>query len=213
MPFAVNRDARRTRDSSRADQSRSSGASITAKRSGSKVAKASRSRLSIDWSCSASTIPKAMNTEEPRNRATAQPASSASAVVQGFTSTGPRASPAMSAISGIAAGTSLRTLERRERLDVMSVWEKVEEVECGEAPAGRDQPARVTGKGYRIAGEICNPFFRPFRDCRDDLAPRARARRIEKDEVGLRKLLRVSLDRIFDDARVRRKIDPRVMRG
>src|SRR5947208_14039051 len=74
------------------------------------------------------------------------------------------ARPAMKAISGNAAGTSLCTLERRERFYVMGVGEEVEEIERGKAPAGRDQPARVTGKGYRIAGEITNHLARSLPD-------------------------------------------------
>jgi hypothetical protein len=42
----------------------------------------------------------------------------------------------------------------------MGIGEEVEEVQRGEAPAGRDQPARVPGEGYGIAGEIGNDFFR-----------------------------------------------------
>src|SRR5437899_1888989 len=63
----------------------------------------------------------------------------------------PHVRPAMYAISGSAAGTSLGTLERRERFYVMRVGEEIDEVERGQAPTGRDQPARVTRKGYRIA--------------------------------------------------------------
>src|SRR6266487_5574792 len=103
----------------------------------------------------------------------------------------PQTRPAMNAISGSAAGTSLRlssglalcTLERRERLYVMRVGEEIEEVESGEVPPGRDQPARVTGKGYRIAREITNHLTRLLTDRVDRVLSRARARRIEKDEV------------------------------
>src|SRR6185369_17811876 len=80
----------------------------------------------------------------------------------GLMRTGPTARPRISARSGIAAGTSLRTLERGESLDVMGIRKKVEEVERGEAPAGRDQPARVTGEGYGIARQVRNLFFRPL---------------------------------------------------
>ena len=51
--------------------------------------------------------------------------------------------PVTNAISGSAAGTSSRTLEGSESLHVMRVREEVDEVERGEAPAGRGQPARV----------------------------------------------------------------------
>ena len=69
----------------------------------------------------------------------------------GFTISGATASAAANAISGSAAGMSSRTLERSERFDVMGVGEEVEEVERGEPPAGRGQPVRVAGEGYRIA--------------------------------------------------------------
>src|SRR5437016_4193670 len=51
----------------------------------------------------------------------------------------PQTRPVMNAISGSAAGTSLYTLERRERFYVMRVGEEIEEIECGELPSGRDQ--------------------------------------------------------------------------
>src|SRR5207302_4189877 len=90
------------------------------------------------------------------------------------------------AISGSAAGTSLGTLERRERFYVMRVGEEIDEVERGQAPPGRDQPARVSRKGYRIAREITNDRARPAPDRLDDAPSRAGARRIEKNEISVR---------------------------
>src|SRR2546428_10379029 len=89
-------------------------------------------------------------------------------------------------MSGSAAGQSLCTLERRERFYVMRVGEEIEEVERGQAPAGRDQPARVARKGYRIAGEITNHLARASAGRIDDAFSGAGARRIEKDEVSVR---------------------------
>src|SRR5712692_5367958 len=111
-------------------------------------------------------------------------------------------------MSGSAAGTSLRTLERRERFYVMGVGEEIEEVERGQAPAGRDQPASVARKGYRIAGEITNDLAGALRDGIDDGASRARAGRIEKDEVGVGHI--EMIHRSIDDLNIRRCVFPRV---
>src|SRR5207248_651533 len=100
----------------------------------------------------------------------------------------PHVRPAMYAISGNAAGASDGTLERSERFYVMRVGEEIDEVERGEAPAGRDQPIRVARKGYRIAGEITNHLARANGNRVDDRLPRSGARRIEEDEVGARNI-------------------------
>ena len=66
----------------------------------------------------------------------------------------------------------------------MGVREEIDEVERGQAPAGRDQPARVAGKGYWIAGEITNDLARAPADRLDHALVRSGARRIEKNEIG-----------------------------
>src|ERR1044071_1767828 len=110
----------------------------------------------------------------------------------GFTSAGPIASPAIKPMSARAAGTSLRrgsgqaffsTLEGGERLDVMGIGEKVEEVEGRQTPTRRGQPARLAREGYGIARQIRNLFFRPLRDRANHFWPCPRARRIEKHEI------------------------------
>src|ERR1700740_473540 len=93
-----------------------------------------------------------------------------------------------------AGGASGRTLERRERFDVVSVGEEVEEVQRAEAPARRGQPARVAGEGYGIAGEEANLFVRLSRNRFDDIALCSRSGRIEKDEIGARHVLDPPLD-------------------
>src|SRR5438093_9328782 len=69
---------------------------------------------------------------------------------------------------------------------MVRIGEEIEEVERDQAPAGRNQPARVAGKGYRIAGEITNDLAGALRDRFDGVALRSRARRIEEDEVSAR---------------------------
>src|SRR5687768_1883427 len=122
-------------------------------------ANAASSRAVRDCTCSDRTMPSAVkNAGRKRSEMTSSPA----IANQGFTSG--TASPVIKATSGSAAGVSLRTLERGERFDVMGIREEVEEVQRGEAPARRDQPARVPGKGYGIAGQVGNHFFRPLGD-------------------------------------------------
>src|SRR5436305_8787751 len=110
----------------------------------------------------------------------------------------------------MAAGASRGTLERSESLDVMSVGEEVEEVERGQAPAGRGQPARVAGESYRIAGQEANHRARLLRHGVDNVVARAGARRIEEDEIGRRHPVRVLLDRRVYELDVRRDVAPRV---
>src|SRR5712675_2520516 len=98
----------------------------------------------------------------------------------------PRARPAAKAISGSAAGTSLRTLERSERFHVMRVGEEVQEVERSESPTRRDQPARVAGERYRITRQEANHLVRARGDGVDDVAPRPAPRRIEKNKIRAR---------------------------
>src|ERR1043166_1001911 len=111
----------------------------------------------------------------------------------------------------IPAGASWRTLERRERFDVMSVGEEVEEVERAESPTRRGQPARVAGEGYGIARQEANALVRLVRDRVDHVSLRARARRIEEDEVGARHVVDPRFDRCVDQFHVLRRIHLRAL--
>src|SRR5687767_6056024 len=108
--------------------------------------KKSRSALCRSSLCKPMRMPSAAHARAEATRgtrnariATAKRPANAAA---GFTSAGAAARAEANAISGSAAGTSSCTLERGERLDVMCVGEKVEEVQREETPARRGQPAR-----------------------------------------------------------------------
>src|SRR5438128_6447457 len=111
----------------------------------------------------------------------------------------------------MAAGASRGTLERSESLDVVRIREEVEKVERGETPAERGQPGRVARKSYRIAGQEANDVAGLRRDGVDDIAPRAGARRIEKDKVRLRN--RVVFHRRVNEMNVLRRVAFRVFEG
>src|SRR5450432_1707763 len=94
-------------------------------------------------------------------------------------------SPEMNASRGRDDGDSSCTLEGSEGLDVVRVGEEVEEVERGDAPTRRGQPARVACECYRIAREITNHLRSFLANRAQDLRTGARPRRIEEDELRL----------------------------
>src|SRR5216684_4668918 len=166
-PSATKRAQRSTRASPLIDQSRSIGATTLTNRSVRSGEARRASSALCARACAAAQTPPAIARQTMAIRAflmaTSSTATAAKAIASAYEC--PRARPATYAISGSAAGTSpvrfrsglvVGTLERSERFHVMGVGEKVEEVERSESPTRRDQPARVTRKRYRIAGQEAN---------------------------------------------------------
>ena len=91
--------------------------------------------------------------------------------------------------------------------------ERIAYLSCDPVTFARDAIDRVPRKGYGIAGEIRNDFFRLRADGLDDVRPCPGARRIEEDEVHLRESAYLLLHRRGDDFHVLRHVHARVANG